>query len=623
MRNLIILFLIFFTGIAKASTYGAKIIYDNVTVEFFKDGRKIWKEEKEIKILNRQGTNDFGEIVIPFSHEHQKVKILYAYTVLPDGKIVKPQKEAFNIVYPPFQAMAPIYSDLRYQTISMPATKPGAILKYGFVIKTVKPYIKNQFWALNFFQSTYPIEHTSFRIEVPTEKKIKIKEYNLSDKPTIERKNGKTIYIYSIDSVPPIKEEQSMPPFSEIAKKVSITSLQSWNQIAKWYTELAEKAVEPDETVKKTTLNLVKGIRDKEKQIKIVYNFVSQNIRYVGLEFGINGYKPHSASSILKNRYGDCKDHATLLIAMLKVLGIRGYPVLIPTIGIADMNIKMPTPSAFNHEIAAIKWKGKWLFLDTTSDTVPFEELPAADQGRHVLIIDMENRNGIIEKTPVFPPQTNKEEFRGSFNIDEEGNLSGNFHFIYSGVYAHRERAILSGFNTSNQEKQFVEKIAASVIPGFNLRNFEISNYKNLNLKNVRIKINGNSEFYGTKTAHIMLIHVPTPTYKRLISLVASRERTYSYIIGYKMMKHSKVEITIPKGYKIAFLPEDFNYSNNVGSINIWWKMKGNDKMEMEFSLVLKKEKVATKEYGELRNLFNLTVKTLGNQIIILEKEKK
>ncbi|SNR63183.1 DUF3857 domain-containing transglutaminase family protein [Desulfurobacterium atlanticum] len=484
MKSLILAILAFCVAInTYASTYGAKILKDNVKVKCYSDGRKEWIEEKEIKILSREGVKEFGEIVIPFSHEHQKVEILYAYTVLPDGRTVKPQKNAFNIVYPPFQAMAPIYSDLRYQTISMPAVKPGVILKYAFKVETVKPYMKNQFWTTNFFQSVYPVEHATFKLSVPADKKIKIKEYNFYKKPVIKRKAGRIEYFYELHNIPPIKEEPSMPPVGELAKKIAVTSLSSWNQVARWYSELAREAVEPDNYVKETTLKVIKGKKGKLEQIKAIYNFVAQNIRYVGLEFGINGYKPHTASSVLKNRYGDCKDHATLLIAMLKVIGIKGYPVLIPTQGVPDMDVDMPTPTAFNHEIAAIKLNGKWLYLDTTSDTVPFGELPASDQGRHVLIVDVENQKGFIEETPIYPAESNREEFIGNFTVDNSGNLKGNLLFNYTGVYAHRERAILSSFTTPYDEKQFIERTVSSVIPGFEVEKFKISNYKNLNKK--------------------------------------------------------------------------------------------------------------------------------------------
>ena len=77
-----VLFLITPT-LAGEKNYGAVILSDRCSVKFFPDGREVWKEEKAVKITGKRGIQDFGEIVIPFSTEHQRLKILYAYTVTP------------------------------------------------------------------------------------------------------------------------------------------------------------------------------------------------------------------------------------------------------------------------------------------------------------------------------------------------------------------------------------------------------------------------------------------------------------------------------------------------------------------------------------------------------------
>lgn len=608
-----------FIGSFAGDNYGALILYDRCYVKFLPDGRKIWREEKAVKITGKRGIKDFGEIVIPFSTEHQKLKILYAYTVTPDGKIVKPNKKAYNVVYPPFVSEAPIYSDLKYQTVSMPAVSKGAIIKYAYEIKTVKPYMENQFWETNYFQDEYPIEEATFTVEIPKGKYFKYKTYNFEKKPT-ESERGKFIELrWSLKNIPPIDREPNMPPFEELAKRVSITSLKSWKQVSEWYSKLANEAVKPDKLVGETALRVTRGKKTEEEKIRAIYNFVSQNIRYVGMEFGINGYKPHKASEVLKNRYGDCKDHATLLVSMLKAVGIKAYPVLIPTLSRANMDVEMPMPTAFNHEIAAVRFKGKWLFMDTTSDFVPFGLLPPGDQGRNVLIVDVEKGNGFVERTPVFPPETNVEGFKGHFELKPFGKLEGDFKFIYTGVYGIFERARLNT-STKRQIKRHVEELAAKVSPGFDVEKYKLSNFKDLNSNGVWIEISGEDRNYGTITSHYLLAKFPAPDYSRLTTLVAPKKRKYPYVVGYKMEKVSNVELQLPKGYSLYLKPENYSFKNRVGEFSIRWKVKGRS-LKMESRMVLNKRIVPTDEYGDLRELFNTAVKTLRNQIVVLRKE--
>ncbi|RLD99486.1 MAG: hypothetical protein DRI92_02165 [Aquificota bacterium] len=434
MRNLMIITLIVLalSPLSWASREEGVVLYDRVEVTFFNDGRQIWKEERAVKILNQKGIKEQGEVVLPFSTKHQKLKVLYAYTKLPNGQVLKPSKEAFNIVSPPFKSQAPIYSDLKYHTISMPGVTPGATIYYGFVLKTVKPYMKGQFWATNYFQENYPVEESSMVARIPANRKVKIKAYHMGIKPQITRRKGYVIYRWKVTNVPPLEKEPSMPPQDQLAKKVVITSLSSWEQVAQWYQSLARETLVPDEQVKRAVHALIKGTKDKREAVRRIYNLVAQNIRYVGMGFGINGYKPHKAGDVLENRYGDCKDHATLLIAMLRVMGVKAYPVLIPTQNVANMDPDMPRPTAFDHEIAAVVINSKLLFMDTTAEVTPLGDLPAGDQDRKVLVV----KGGKALPGPDSPLPA----------PEERGGLPGTFYCIAQGRSPGFHGVLLPGY---------------------------------------------------------------------------------------------------------------------------------------------------------------------------------
>jgi len=620
-RLLIALFVVLFPLLSFAEEFGAEVLYDKCSVKFFPDGRSIWREEKAVKILDKRGIKEFGEVVIPFSTEHQKLKILYAYTVTPSGKVVKPNKKAFNIVYPPFVSEAPIYSDLKYQTISMPAVSPGSIVKYAYELETFKPYMKNNFWTTNYFQDFFPIKEATFTAYIPKGHYYKYKAYHMEGdegKPKVEEGENYTVLKWELHNVPPIHKERNMPPYGEIAKKVSITSIKSWDDVAKWYSDLARESLKPDKLVRETALELTKDKKTLEEKIRAIYNFVSQNIRYVGMEFGINGYKPHRAGEVLRNRYGDCKDHATLLVSMLKVIGVKGYPVLIPTLSKANTDPEMPMPTAFNHEIAAIKWKGKLLFLDTTSDYVPFGYLPPSDQGRTTLLVDVDSSKGFLEETPVYPSSANVEGFSGRFKLLPFGALKGDFKFTYTGIYSVIERARLSEM-TPLQIRRHVDELASKVSPGFNVDKFKISNYRDLNVPDVFIEIEGKDSSYGTITSHTLLAKFPSPDFSRIVSLVAAKERKYPFVVGYKMEKEVESSVKLPSGYKLLFKPEDLTFKNRVGFLKLNWTQKG-DTLTLRAKMVLNKRIVPPDEYRDLRELFNYTVKSLRNQVIVLKK---
>jgi len=186
-------------------------------------------------------------------------------------------------------------------------------------------------------------------------------------------------------------------------------------------------------------------------------------------------------------------------------------------------------------------------------------------------------------------------------------------------VYGIFERARLYTA-TKNQIDRFVNQLAAKVSPGFDVESYKLSDYKNLDEKAVWIEIKGRDRNYGTVTSHLLLAKFPAPDYSRLVNLVAMKKRKYPYVVGYKMEKVSQVELQLPKGYELYFLPENFSYKNRVGSLSVRWNEEGN-KLKMTMKMVLNKSVVPVNEYQDLRELFNTTVKTLRNQIVVLKKE--
>ncbi len=618
MRRMVLIALavLVLAPLAWAGSEGGVVLYDRVKVTFFNDGRQVWREDRAVKILNQKGVKEKGEVVLPFSTKHQKLKILYAYTRLPNGQILRPTKEAYNIVSPPFEAQAPIYSDLKYQTVSMPGLTPGATIYYGFVLRTVKPYMKGQFWAANYFQERYPVQVSSMVAKIPVGRKVKIKAYHMNIAPQITHEKDYVVYKWKETKVPALEEEPSMPPQDQLAKKVVITSISSWDQVAQWYYSLARNALQPDEQVKRTVHSIIKGTKNREEAIQRIYNFVAQHIRYVGMEFGINGYKPHLASAVLKNRYGDCKDHATLLIAMLRAIGVKAYPVLIPTQEMANLDPDTPRPSAFDHEIAAAKVNGRLLFMDTTAEVTPFGGLPPDDQGRKVLVI--EGKRGVLASTPMFPPNRNAENYNGRFTLLPNGDLQGEFAFHYRGVYADSERYTLIT-STPQAVKRHIDKLATGISPGFTVTSYQLSPFQELNHPEVSVTIRGKDRLYATKTAHMLILHPPIPGYARLASLVAPQNRRYPFVVGYKMTKKAQITLQVPHGYKVFFLPEAFNFQNRVGNLRIFWQRHGR-MIQCTCRLTLNQAIVPVSLYNQMRELFNLTVKALKNQVIILEQ---
>ena len=149
-----------------------------------------------------------------------------------------------------------------------------------------------------------------------------------------------------------------------------------------------------------------------------MYGYVSGNIRYIGVAFGIGRYQPHAASAVLDNQYGDCKDKHTLLAAMLGALELHTDAVLIGA-GVR-FNETVPSPAAFNHLITRVHVDGKPVWLDATAEVAPYQMLMSSIRDHQVLVVP-ENGPAILARTPERPPFPVFQKLEAVGSLDASG----------------------------------------------------------------------------------------------------------------------------------------------------------------------------------------------------------
>src|SRR5262249_4558424 len=142
---------------------------------------------------------------------------------------------------------------------------------------------------------------------------------------------------------------------------------------------------------------LTANAKTEFERIRAIASYV-QNINYISIQTGLGrggGYRPHPAIDVFAKSYGDCKDKANLMRAMLKALAIGGYPVIIYSGDPTYVHEEWPSPQQFNHCIIAVKISdetpaativkhpilGRLLIFDPTDPDTPLGELPEDEQG--------------------------------------------------------------------------------------------------------------------------------------------------------------------------------------------------------------------------------------------------
>ncbi len=552
-------FFIFVVNISFSFTNNEEIIYivDFASVKLFPNYNKETLVHQKIKINGEKGKK-LSHLQIPFDSEREKVKFIEGYTLLPNGKKIKITKKDIKIVTPAeFTEYTSLYPGYKVISINFPGVEIGSIIEYKYLIYTFKPLIEKHFWDGFYFQSTEPFLLTRYELKVPKKIKINIfeKDIKLTEK---KEKFGYITYIWEKRNVPPIIEEILMPPLNEIVPKVYISTFNSWSEIGKWFYEITKDKKEKNNEIKNLVEKLVENKKSDEEKIITLYNYVCSNIRYVGLEIGIHGYKPHSPEEVLKAKYGDCKDKANLLKKMLEIVGIKSYLSLVNT----DTNIEkeIPFPGQFNHAILAIPQENNYIFLDPTSEVIKYPYIPPSEQGKYTLICKEEPE---LFKIPVFPSDKNLRKREIKAIIDENGNVNGKTQIIPKGIF---EAALRNSFRYLKQverERNLLRELN-SILPGTKLISFDIIGLESLENQLIE-KYEFFTSGYGIRVKN-KIIFQPILIDKLVdLSIVSLEERKYPLRLGYNFRKEEIIEYKIPDNFEIETMPDTFKIEEEFG----------------------------------------------------------
>ncbi|TBR16444.1 DUF3858 domain-containing protein, partial [bacterium] len=363
-----------------------------------------------------------------------------------------------------------------------------------------------------------------------------------------------------------------------------------------------------DATIKDKVKELVKDKNSQEDKARAIYNFCAQNIRYVAVEYGQAGYEPHAAFEVLKNKYGDCKDQAILVVAMLKEAGISAWPVLIATRSEHDLHDDFPS-MLFNHCIAAVYLKDKLIFLDPTAETCSFGDLPADDQNRKVLLFKEDKYE--IHPTPLYPSAQNIIKQDTLVKIKPNEEIWSEKSIFSSGIYEQAQRYWLLYTPPELIRRQIEQRIQEFSI-GANLEKYEIKNLKDLN-NHVTLEYDFNGPEYFINAGKLRIM----PEFAGIdSSMVAQDKRRYPIDFSVLDAKENTVTVELPRGFSLKYLPENIEIDNPWFKFMVEYSQK-NNKIFFVQRIEAKKRIIPENEYPEFKKALEELARKLKQRVVL------
>lgn len=389
---------------------------------FEADGRGYRDETMRVRVQSEAAVRDFGVLVYPFASSFESLNIAYVRVHKPDGTVVETPPSEFQELDSAVSREAPMYTDQREKHIAVRSLSVGDVLEANLRWTVHDPVVPGKFWLDHSYFVAGKCLKEILEVDVPADLAVKMR--HSPPDPEVRDEGKRRIYRFETSHDKPL-EESKIPDWEKNyhgiePPDVQFSSFSSWDEVGRWFAGLLESKIEATPELKNKSEELTKGKSSDEERIRAIYDFVSTRFRYIGIDLGAGRYTPHSASDVLANRYGDCKDKHTLFAALLRSAGIQASAALISSKFRIDG--EFPSPSLFDHVITAVPRGSEFLFLDTTPEVAPFGLLMSNLRSRQVLLVTPGAGSRLVT-TPPDPPTGNYETFRIESSIDVKGTL--------------------------------------------------------------------------------------------------------------------------------------------------------------------------------------------------------
>jgi transglutaminase-like putative cysteine protease len=566
----------------------AVILLDEIVTTVKDNGDVEVLHRRVYKILRPEARRDFGDLEVAFDKD-TRITSFKAWTIPASGKDFE-LKEKDATERGSFSEF--LYDGLRVKRLQFPAVVPGNFVGYEYS-QQARPYLLSDVWD---FQETVPIRRSRYVLQLPPGWEMSTR---WSNHPELkETSTGGNSFSWELENIPAIVVEPDMPPFEAIAGRMAVRyfprdpalrakSSGTWNDIALWYAGLTASSRASTPEIKQKVAELTANAPTTLDKIKALVSFMQRDIRYVAVEIGIGGFQPHPAGDVFHFRYGDCKDKATLLGAMLKDIGVDSYYVVAQTErGI--LNPEFPTAYPFNHMIIAIRlpddvptaglWAivdhpkyGRLLIFDPTNTYTPLGYIPSHEQSNYGLLVTP--TGGELIPLPLLAPATNRLMRIGEFTLSPTGQLSGDVKEIrWGGPASHRRQWLLE---TSPANRiRVIEDFLGQHLSNFRITSVTVENLEKYD-DNLILHYKFVAENYAMSTGDLLMVRPRVLGFNAWV-VDPGKPRKYPFEFPEALIESDDYTISLPAGFIADDLPDPAEVKSDCGSYKSKIEVTGN-----------------------------------------------
>lgn len=534
-------------------------VYDFADITVRPDGSARTVTRQTIKVFNKRGRDQESEVRIPYHGGIETIKIVRARTIRPDGSVVDVKPADIRDEAPNG------YDDARTKLFSMPAVDDDCLIDYEYITEQKTSQLPGHFWSQWYFQGGIdPVIQSRLTLTLPRSLTLHQKLRHSKVEPILQESADKKSLTYRWEdrNVAPIEIEPLMPEAERVLPKLTLSTIPDWQTVAEWYASLARDRATADEATRARARELTKDLATPEEKARALFYYVQEKTRPVAIELGIGAYQPRPAGQTLLRQYGDCKDMATLLEAMLRSVGITAYPALLEAGSPYPRTDELPAPSAFNHAICLAEINGKKYWLDATAQVCPWGQIPGSDRGAQALVI--RDGKGVFETIPVGTPEEAQSDQQVKLTLAADGSAAGTVTLSGNGDSDMALRATLLAL-PPDRVQPFLEILAKRIGANARVTRYSVSDIRNRDLP-VTIAMEVSFPGWANISGSLLLFKArPDQTAGAVSNPFSQESRTQPVAQRSPQRTRSVLEVTLPEGFVVLSVPENASGNSDLG----------------------------------------------------------
>ncbi|MCD9189141.1 MAG: transglutaminase-like domain-containing protein [Pyrinomonadaceae bacterium] len=609
----------------------AVVLHDEEQVTLDSDGKLVTVENYAVKLINREGRG-FAKAVAYYLVSSGKIRDIQGWLLRPNGSVKYYDKK---MIVDAISDSDDVYNEGRVKIIdASDDIEVGGIFGYT-VISEDTPLFYQDIWS---FQSRLPTLVSRYSLNLPTGWKASSITFNTAElKPQVSG----TSYTWEMRNLMPIPPEPLSPSVGNIAPRISVNyapennaktvnrAFANWTDVSRWATEMHTPQVIITDEIAIKAKELTANAKTELEKIRAIGNFV-QNLQYISIDIGVgygNGYRPRSSVQVLNRGYGDCKDKANLMRAMLKTLKIEAYPIAIYSGDPTFVREEWASPRQFNHCIIAVKVSdetnaptilnheklGRLLIFDATDSYTPVGDLPDYLQGSNALIIAGDD--GGLAKMPTTPPDTDLLERTIEANLTEMGELKGKISERTKGQASTAFRREIRELSASDYKKA-VEGWLTRGATGAQLVSMTPKDRESE--AGFDLDVEFSAPRYGQLMQNRLLIFKPVIVGRRNAVFLTEAKRNNPIEMDSNAMRETII-FNLPANFTVDEVPDPVNLETPFGKYSTKYEVK-DGKLHFSRFLTTKRMTIPVDKYVSVKDFYAKILAAEQAPVVLLRK---